>query len=75
MGIIIAGRKIRKADEIIMKLKHGSDPDWMFNKTQLKMGIKTEMEHTDSKSIAKKIAKAHLTEFPNYYTKLRRAGL
>ena len=58
-----------------MKFKHGCDPDTMFKKNQLKMGITTELEHTNSKRIAKMIAKAHLTEFPNYYTKLRKAGL
>ena len=58
-----------------MKLKHGNEPDTKFNKKQLKMGIKTEMEHTYSRKIAKMIAKAHLIEFPNYYTKLRKAGL
>lgn len=59
----------------MLKLKHGCDPDSMFDKKQLKMGVATELEHTDSKRIAKMIAKAHLTEFPNYYTKLRKAGL
>lgn len=37
---------------------------------QLKMGIKVEMEHTDDKEVAKKIALDHLAEFPNYYTAL-----
>lgn len=59
----------------MIKLKHGCDPDSMFNKKQLKMGVKTELEHTDSRKIAKMIAKAHLSEFSNYYTKLRKAGL
>ena len=58
-----------------MKLKHGNDPDKMFNKTQLRMGVETELEHTDSRRIAKKISKAHLAESPLYYTKLRKAGL
>ena len=45
-------------------------PDWKFNRKQLKLGIKTEMEHTRNKGIAKEIAKDHLTEFPKYYTAL-----
>lgn len=41
-------------------------------KTQLNMGIKVEMEHTDDKSLAKKIAMDHLYEDPKYYTKLKK---
>jgi len=40
--------------------------------TQLKKGIKVEKEHTNSKSIAREIAKDHLAELPNYYTKLNK---
>jgi len=36
---------------------------------ELKIGIKIEMEHTKSKAFAQKIAKDHLREFPQYYTK------
>lgn len=58
-----------------MKLKHGKLPDKRFDKRQLRMGVKVEMEHTYSKNIAKQIAKAHLVENKKYYTKLRKAGL
>jgi len=37
---------------------------------QLKKGIKVELEHTNTKKIAKEIALDHLGEDPNYYTKL-----
>lgn len=37
---------------------------------ELNMGIKVEMEHTKSKSTAKDIAMDHLTEMPDYYTRL-----
>jgi len=37
---------------------------------QLAMGIKVEMEHTNNKDIATKIALDHLTEDPLYYTHL-----
>lgn len=36
-------------------------------KGQLKKGIKVEMEHTDKKLIAKRIAMDHLVENPRYY--------
>lgn len=39
---------------------------------QLQMGIKVEMEHTNSKEKAKKIA---LAEDPKYYSKLKQAKL
>ena len=37
---------------------------------ELKMGTKVEMEHADSKSLAKEIAMDHLVEIPDYYTRL-----
>lgn len=39
---------------------------------QLKMGIKIEHEHTNDKKLAEEIAMDHLTEFPNYYTELKK---
>jgi hypothetical protein len=39
-------------------------------KKQLRKGAAVEKEHTDNINIAKKIAKDHLWEDPNYYTKL-----
>jgi len=50
--------------------KHADVPDEKFDQEQLKLGIKTEMEHTDNLYIAKIIAKDHLVELPDYYTKL-----
>lgn len=49
-------------------LKHGDDPDSNFDANELAMGVKVEMEHTNDPAIAKKIAKAHLSEIPDYYT-------
>lgn len=40
-----------------------------FNKKELAIGSKIEMEHTRSKKLATHIAKQHLCEFPNYYSK------
>lgn len=39
-----------------------------FNKKELKIGSKIELEHTKSKRVATKIAKQHLCEFPKYYS-------
>ena len=41
-----------------------------FDKDSLEQGIKVEMEHTTDKEVAKEIAKDHLMEDPEYYTKL-----
>lgn len=43
-----------------------------INKVQLSMGTKVEMEHTNSKRVARKIATDHLCEFPTYYTELKK---
>ena len=42
---------------------------------QIKKGIEVEMEHTDDKRTALKIALDHLKEDPKYYDKLLAAGL
>lgn len=39
---------------------------------ELAMGIKIEMEHTNSKLIAERIALDHLAEFGDYYTRLHK---
>jgi hypothetical protein len=41
-------------------------------KNQMYLGIEVEMEHTEDPSIAAEIAKDHLTEDPDYYTKLKK---
>jgi hypothetical protein len=51
-----------------IKLKHGEEPDEKFDPRDLKVGIRIEMEHTSDPNVAKQIAKAHLSEFPHYYT-------
>ena len=37
---------------------------------EIEIGIKVELEHTDDKVKALEIVKDHLTEFPDYYTRL-----
>jgi len=46
--------------------KNPIEPD----EKELSMGIKVEMEHTDSEAIARRIALDHLSEFSDYYTRL-----
>jgi hypothetical protein len=41
-----------------------------YLKLELKKGIKTELEHTTDKKIAREIAMDHIYEDPKYYTKL-----
>lgn len=53
-------------------IKQGQVPDEQFNPEELKMGIEVELEHTDDEDIAKMIAKAHLMEIPDYYTRLKK---
>jgi hypothetical protein len=43
--------------------------------TELAMGVTVEMEHTTDPDIATEIALDHLTEVPNYYSQLKKAGL
>ena len=37
---------------------------------ELELGIEIEMEHTTNEMIAKRIAMDHLSEFPDYYSRL-----
>ena len=46
------------------------DPNIDYDPEELVKGIKTELEHTSYKAIATIIAKHHLKEDPQYYTKL-----
>ena len=52
--------------------KHNDVPDSEFNPNELVMGISSEMEHTNSPLLAKCIAKDHLSEIPDYYTRLKK---
>jgi len=47
-------------------------PDSDFDPTELKMGIEVEKEHVPNLEIAKEIAKDHLAEIPDYYTRLKK---
>jgi len=39
---------------------------------ELVMGVEVELEHTDSRTTAKEIAMDHLSEIPDYYTRLKK---
>lgn len=41
-----------------------------YDPKELKMGINVEMEHTRCPLMAERIAKDHLAEIPDYYTRL-----
>jgi len=49
--------------------KHGVEVNHI--KSQLKMGLSVEMEHTDDPKKALEIAMDHMVESPDYYTKLK----
>ncbi len=56
----------------MMPGKHKDVPDDKFDPKELAMGIDVEKEHTDNPAIAKEIAKDHLAEIPDYYTRLKK---
>lgn len=52
------------------KLK--ADPKLKIDPKELAMGIKVEMEHTTNPMIAERIAKDHIVEISDYYTRLKK---
>lgn len=60
--------KVPTKKEIIEKFKIDSSE---LDK-EIEMGIKIELEHTNSKEMAEKIAMQHLIEMPDYYTRLKK---
>lgn len=52
--------------------KHNDVPDEKFDEKELQMGIGVEQEHTNDKNVAKMIAKDHLMEIPDYYSRLKK---
>jgi len=62
----------------VNKLKGGkgdkTDPS-SLNQKELKVGVAVEKEHTSDTEEATEIATDHLSEIPNYYLKLIKAGL
>lgn len=60
----------------LKEVLHGGEadniPNKAFPKDKLEEGAEEELEHTDNKQVAKEIAKDHLSEDLNYYTKLEK---
>jgi hypothetical protein len=52
-----------------------TEADMNMGSSELEMGIKVEMEHTDDVDVAKKIAMDHLAENPKYYSELKASGI
>jgi hypothetical protein len=50
--------------------RHGVELDEILQ--QLDIGIKIEQEHTTNSNVAREIALDHLTELPDYYTRLKK---
>ena len=48
------------------------NPEIQYDPEELKKGIEVELEHTNYRAIATIIAKHHLAEDPEYYTKLKK---
>ena len=61
----------RSKEEIPGGLSEGMDSS-EFDSAQLAKGIRVEMEHTNSRTIAKEIAMDHLVENSKYYDKLEK---
>lgn len=68
----IPDRVLTKIAEQILGGLGDHKPDKLFVRKQLREGAKVEKEHTGSSSKAKEIAKDHLTEYPRYYTALKK---
>lgn len=56
----------------IMVGKHDDVSDSRFDPDELSMGIEDEMEHTNDKRTAKNIAKDHLVQIPDYYSRQKK---
>lgn len=60
-----------KADKLPGGL--GDDADISdFDPKEVEMGLKVEREHTDDEEIVQEIVTDHLTEIPDYYTRLKK---
>jgi len=65
--------KKMKSGELISLVGTDPRPDDKYNAEELALGLKEEMEHTKDKELANVIAKDHLDERPDYYSKLKEA--
>lgn len=63
----------KKADLIPGGLAEGKKPS-EFDPKQLARGVAVELEHTNSRAVAREVVGNHLTEDPLYYEKLEECG-
>lgn len=68
----ILDRKTKSEEEL--EDKYSDKPEDHID-DQLEMGIEVEMEHTKDRKTAEEIARDHLDEDPDYYSKLKKAKL
>lgn len=61
---------IKQAEDQLRGGKADGMPDQRYDQRELAKGVKVEYEHTDDFNAAKQIAKDHLEEIPDYYTRL-----
>lgn len=59
-------------NDVIPGGKAAGKPSSEYSAEQIRMGVKVEKEHTPSKAKAEEIARDHLEEFPDYYTRLKK---
>lgn len=64
--------KVAAEDQIPGGKADNDTNDADFPKNQMELGEKVELEHTNSPVLAKEIARDHLTEFSDYYTRLKK---
>jgi hypothetical protein len=62
----------RAMDELFNNGSMDTREDGNYNRSELLMGIEVESEHTNCPLKAKIIAKDHLDEIPDYYTRLKK---
>ena len=68
----MAAMRRKLAEDLVPGGKADKKTDADFPKKQLDMGQKVEMEHTNSPQQAREVARDHLTEFKDYYTRLKK---
>lgn len=61
--------------EFLHNLLYKKYKPFKYDHEEYKMGVEDEKEHTKDEEIAKSIALDHLRLDPNYYTKIKKAGL
>jgi hypothetical protein len=71
VDLVERNKRLSKDAETPYIGKHNDVPDDQFDVTELTKGIEIESEHTDDPETAKAIAKDHLSEIPDYYSRLQ----